>query len=222
MCQSMVNIQSPTAEIRRGKKRRRRKKKKEETAWKYYGLPYYIGRPWKLASWTLWALAKTHKRLLSRKLQMLTWASNKTHTQKCCFVYYRETVASIVCFCVVSCQVLFREFTRGACVFVANGLFITVTRKLQCKTTSSTCCRRIMLLVNSFIIYVWNKVDYWTIVIESTQSRLESESIQSTDLESASSTESMITLQRGEIRMHCHIGIINSCVFITSFITKKH
>jgi len=28
----MVNIQSPTAEIRRGKKRRKKKKKKEETA----------------------------------------------------------------------------------------------------------------------------------------------------------------------------------------------
>jgi len=36
-----LNIQSPTAEIRRGKKR----KKEEETARKYYGLPYYIGRP---------------------------------------------------------------------------------------------------------------------------------------------------------------------------------
>ena len=33
MCQSMVNIQSPTAEIRRGKKSRRKKKK--ETGWKY-------------------------------------------------------------------------------------------------------------------------------------------------------------------------------------------
>jgi len=32
MCQSMVNIQSPTAEIRRGKKKeeRRRKKKQDE------------------------------------------------------------------------------------------------------------------------------------------------------------------------------------------------
>jgi len=30
MCQSMVNIQSPAAEIRRGKKRRRRRRKKEE------------------------------------------------------------------------------------------------------------------------------------------------------------------------------------------------
>jgi len=30
MCQSMVNIQSPTAEIRRGKKRKKKKKKKEE------------------------------------------------------------------------------------------------------------------------------------------------------------------------------------------------
>jgi len=30
MCQSMVNIQSPTAEIRRGKKERRRKKKKQD------------------------------------------------------------------------------------------------------------------------------------------------------------------------------------------------
>ena len=29
MCQSMVNIQSPTAEIRRGKKRRRKKKQDE-------------------------------------------------------------------------------------------------------------------------------------------------------------------------------------------------
>ena len=32
MCQSMVNIQSPTAEIRRGKKERRKKK---EAGWKY-------------------------------------------------------------------------------------------------------------------------------------------------------------------------------------------
>jgi len=41
----MVNIQSQTAEIRRGKKRRRRRRKKEETGRKYNGLPYYIGRP---------------------------------------------------------------------------------------------------------------------------------------------------------------------------------
>jgi len=40
----MVNIQSPTAEIRRGKERKkeRRRKKQDE---KYNGLPYYIGRP---------------------------------------------------------------------------------------------------------------------------------------------------------------------------------
>jgi len=43
MCQSMVNIQSPTAEIRRGKKERRKKKKKQHE--NMYGLPYYIGRP---------------------------------------------------------------------------------------------------------------------------------------------------------------------------------
>ena len=30
MCQSMVNIQSPTAEIRRGKKRKERRKKKQD------------------------------------------------------------------------------------------------------------------------------------------------------------------------------------------------
>jgi len=42
MCGSMVDIQSPTAEIRRGKKRRR---KIETTGQKYNGLPYYIGRP---------------------------------------------------------------------------------------------------------------------------------------------------------------------------------
>ena len=44
MCRSMVDIQSPTAEIRRGKKRRK-KKKEQTTAWKYNGLPYSIGRP---------------------------------------------------------------------------------------------------------------------------------------------------------------------------------
>jgi len=38
----MVEIQSSTAEIRRGKKRRR---KIEITGQKYNGLPYYIGRP---------------------------------------------------------------------------------------------------------------------------------------------------------------------------------
>jgi len=31
MCQSTVNIQSPTAEIRRGKKRKKKKKQEEET-----------------------------------------------------------------------------------------------------------------------------------------------------------------------------------------------
>jgi len=40
----MADIQSSTAEIRRGKKER--KKKEEETAGqKYNGLPYSIGRP---------------------------------------------------------------------------------------------------------------------------------------------------------------------------------
>ena len=67
MCRSMVDIQSPTAEIRRGKKKRKKKerrhlcspqirstilalyklvlKKIEITGQKYNGLPYYIGRP---------------------------------------------------------------------------------------------------------------------------------------------------------------------------------
>jgi len=43
MCGSIVDIQSPIAEIRRGKKEER--KKKETTGQKYNGLPYYIGRP---------------------------------------------------------------------------------------------------------------------------------------------------------------------------------
>jgi len=42
MCGSMVDIQSPTAEIRRGKKERR---KIETLGQKYNGLPYYTGRP---------------------------------------------------------------------------------------------------------------------------------------------------------------------------------
>jgi len=41
MCGSMVDIQSPTAEIRRGKNRKKKKPQDENI----YGLPYYIGRP---------------------------------------------------------------------------------------------------------------------------------------------------------------------------------
>jgi len=41
MCGSIVDIQSATAEIRRGKKK---KKKEETTGHKYKGLLYYIGR----------------------------------------------------------------------------------------------------------------------------------------------------------------------------------
>jgi len=42
MCRSMADIQSVTAEIRRGKKDRR---KKEETTGQKYNGPYYTGRP---------------------------------------------------------------------------------------------------------------------------------------------------------------------------------
>jgi len=41
MCGGMADIQSPTAEIRRGKK----KKEEETTGQKYNGLSYYMGRP---------------------------------------------------------------------------------------------------------------------------------------------------------------------------------
>jgi len=41
----MVDIQSPTAEIRRGKKKKKKEEEDEETGRKYNGLPYYIGRP---------------------------------------------------------------------------------------------------------------------------------------------------------------------------------
>jgi len=42
----MVDIQSATAEIGRGKRRRRRKKKEiDTTGQKYNDLPYSIGRP---------------------------------------------------------------------------------------------------------------------------------------------------------------------------------
>jgi len=43
MCGSMADIQSATAEIRRGKKEDR--KKEETTGQKYNGLSYSIGRP---------------------------------------------------------------------------------------------------------------------------------------------------------------------------------
>ena len=44
MCGSMVDIQSATAEIRRGKKKWRRRTKQETTGQKYNGLPYSTGR----------------------------------------------------------------------------------------------------------------------------------------------------------------------------------
>jgi len=42
MCGSMVDIQSLTAEIRRGNKEEEERKKQDENI---YRLPYYIGRP---------------------------------------------------------------------------------------------------------------------------------------------------------------------------------
>jgi len=39
MCQSMVNIQSPTAEIRRGKKKERKKEDRKKQDENIYGLP---------------------------------------------------------------------------------------------------------------------------------------------------------------------------------------
>jgi len=39
MCRSMVDIQSPTAEIRRGKKKERKKKKNKPQHENIYGLP---------------------------------------------------------------------------------------------------------------------------------------------------------------------------------------
>jgi len=44
MCGSMADIQSATAEIRRGKKERR-KREEETTGQKYNGLSYSTGRP---------------------------------------------------------------------------------------------------------------------------------------------------------------------------------
>jgi len=43
MCGSVVDIQSPTAEIRQGKKRKKKKKKPQDE--NIYGRPYCIGRP---------------------------------------------------------------------------------------------------------------------------------------------------------------------------------
>jgi len=45
MCGSMVHIQSPTAEIRRGKEEEEEGGKIEITGHKYNGRPYSTGRP---------------------------------------------------------------------------------------------------------------------------------------------------------------------------------
>jgi len=44
----MADIQSATAEIRRGKEEEEERKKEETTGCKYNGLPYSIGRPQKV------------------------------------------------------------------------------------------------------------------------------------------------------------------------------
>jgi len=41
----MVDIQSPTAEIRRGKKKKEEEEERKKQDENIYGLPYYIGRP---------------------------------------------------------------------------------------------------------------------------------------------------------------------------------
>jgi len=41
----MIDIQSATAEIRRGKKEEEERKKEETTGRKYNGLRYFIGQP---------------------------------------------------------------------------------------------------------------------------------------------------------------------------------
>jgi len=41
----MADIQSATAETRRGKKKRKKKEEEETTGQKYNGLSYSIGRP---------------------------------------------------------------------------------------------------------------------------------------------------------------------------------
>jgi len=45
MCASMVDIQSATAEIRRGKKERKKKERRKKPQGKDIMAPYYIGRP---------------------------------------------------------------------------------------------------------------------------------------------------------------------------------
>jgi len=45
MCASIVDIQSATAEIRRGEKKKKIEEEEETTGQKYNGLPYSIGSP---------------------------------------------------------------------------------------------------------------------------------------------------------------------------------
>jgi len=45
MCGSTADIESVTAEIRRGNKKRRRRRRRKKQDENIYGLPYYIGRP---------------------------------------------------------------------------------------------------------------------------------------------------------------------------------
>jgi len=45
MCGSIADIQSPTAEIRRGNKKEEEEEERKKQDENIYGLPYYIGRP---------------------------------------------------------------------------------------------------------------------------------------------------------------------------------
>jgi len=53
----MADIQSPTAEIRRGKKRKKKKNKRQDE--NIYGLPYYVGWPQMKSNNSLISMALT-------------------------------------------------------------------------------------------------------------------------------------------------------------------
>jgi len=112
MCGSMVDIQSVTADIMRGKKRR---KIEVTTGWKYNGLPYYIGRPWKVQPQIAYSSAK------KVTFSVLTsWVGDRTGIGLRIANSNQQTTVRSVCVCALQCAQLLHTILHRTVVISDN------------------------------------------------------------------------------------------------------
>jgi len=109
------------------------------------------------------------------------WTYNALHSLLCITIIMRHILRNVyrivmrliasIFFSVDLLSMYFIVVSCGACVCVANGLFVSVTRKLQCKTT-------FWVHIMSTHLWFMSEINY-TVVIESTWLKFESKFIQS-------------------------------------------